>query len=1017
MSRFAKVFLTLVMCACFAPAAFAQEGSITGTVRDSVGGVLPGVSVEAASPALIEKVRVVTTDASGVYRIVSLRPGTYTVTFTLPGFSGVRREGIELIGSFTATINAEMKVGSVQETVTVTGESPVVDVQSVKQQRVLNSEVVSAIPSARTIQDLALLVPGVNTTGTHDVGGTALLGQQQYAVHGSRTDDYRVMVDGFIMGNGYQSFTGFIPNMGATQEVTVQTGAAQADQWSGGVQLNVIPKDGGNTFKGSMFANGSTSSWQSNNFTARVKARNLQSPNTLKRLNDLNPSIGGPIVRDKLWFYGAARWIDTKSYAGNAFYNKNAGLKDVWTYEPDFSRQAFNHNYSHGGGGRVTWQASDKNKFTGGYDYQKSCTCEEVGFGTSNFGSTLNNSPESGAYSSYPHTWMIPMTWTSPVTNKLLLEAGFLLRSERNASNGPRPPSGFSSRNAAQELDLIPVLDYGSGRVYHGLVPIVTAMYSDFTSDVPQARFSTSYVSGQHAFKVGFSHLYNKSEATNTDNNYALRYLFFSGFPFAVMSVAAPWDTHQRGTETAVFAQDRWTAKRLTLNLGLRFDQYKTWSLDTHFGPAILIPNRNFDVKGEDIYNLKDISPRVGVVYDVFGNGKTALRASANRYAAGYSVAYWEGNVGSPLAGLGVFSSSIVALGTRPWFDANGNFNPECNFANPAANGECGPGQVGFGEPLRTTTLDPKTLKGWGNRGYNWEYSFGAQQQLFPKVSLDVGVVRRVHGNLLETDNRAIASSDYNRFSVTAPRDPKLPNGGGFVINDLFDLNPAKTVGGIPQDNYRTFGKNYGKDISRWTGVDVNLSARPGKLLVAGGFSTGRAFADNCEVAAKLDNPSAITAFIQGAPPGSIMSASYCRTHNKFTTQVKGYAAYVIPRVDVQIAGTLQSEPGPPITAFRSFTNAEIAPSLGRNLSGDAQTVTINMVEPGTMFGERLNQIDLRFGKVLRFGRTRTALNLDLYNAFNKDTILGLSSQYSNWQDAQALIQGRIAKISVQFDF
>src|SRR3989442_5589156 len=268
MGRFAKVCATLVICASLAPApAFAQEGSITGTVRDSGGGVLPGVSVEVASPALIERVRVASTDGNGVYRIISLRPGTYVGTFTLTGFASVRREGIELTGAFTATVNAEMRVGSLQETLTVTAATPIVDTQAAQQQRVLNSEVVEAIPTARTIQALAELVPGVTTSGTHDVGGTALLGQQQYSLHGSNTDDYRIVIDGFVMGNGYQSFTGFIPNLGSTQEVTIQTGAAQADQWSGGVQLNVTPKDGGNSFKGSFFASGPTTGWQTANYT------------------------------------------------------------------------------------------------------------------------------------------------------------------------------------------------------------------------------------------------------------------------------------------------------------------------------------------------------------------------------------------------------------------------------------------------------------------------------------------------------------------------------------------------------------------------------------------------------------------------------------------------------------------------------------------------------------------------------------------------------------------------------
>jgi hypothetical protein len=1002
-------------------AALAQDATITGFVRDSSGAVLPGVTVEASSPALIEKSRVVTTDGSGQYRIVSLRPGVYTVTFTLAGFSVVRREGIELTGSFTATVNADMRVGGLEETVTVSGQAPLVDVQSVKQQRVLSDEVVAAIPSGRTIQTLAVLVPGVSNASPygHDVGGTALLGQQQYVAHGSDFNEYRVQVDGFILGNAYQSFTGFIPNLGSSQEVTIQMGSAQADQWSGGVLMNVVPKDGGNTHAGSFFINGATSGLQSDNFTQRVKDRNLQTPNTVKRLFDINPAFGGPIVRDKLWFYGSARWLDTQSYAGNAFFNKNAGLRDVWTYEPDFTRKGFNHNYSYGGGGRGTWQINRKNKLSIAYEYQESCTCQEVGFNQPNFANALNATPEAAAYSAYPHSWMLPITWSSPVTNRLLLEAGFLGRSERNSSSGPAPRPGDP------RLDLIPVLDFGTGIAYHGTVPTVTAMYSDFVAQVPQMRAAMSYVSGAHALKVGLNYLYNHAEVQNTDNNSALRYIFFNGFPISVLEVAAPFTTHQRGSELGLYAQDRWTVKRLTLNLGLRFDQYKTWFPDHQFGPGTLVPTRNFTIPAQDFYNLKDLSPRLGVVYDVFGKGKTAVRASANRYPAGFSVAYWNGNPASPLSGL--VPNTVLNLASRSWFDANQNYVPDCNLPLAAANGECGAMPATFGQPVINTIIDPRTLTGWGHRGYNWEFSIGAQHELFPRVSVDVAYIRRMYGNFLVTDNRALAPSDYDRFSVTAPRDPRLPNGGGYVIGDLYDLNPARTVGGIPQDNFQTFSDDYGKQRLHWNGVDVNVTARPGRLLVAGGFSTGRALGDNCDVVTKLDNPSAVNYVF--APTGSIQSTSYCnrsalfqdyqgtRPSDKFLTQIKGYAAYTIPRIDVQVAGTFQSLPGPEITAFRVYTNAEIAPSLGRSLSAGAQTVSVNLVQPGTLYGERLNQIDFRVGKVLRFGRTRTAVNVDFYNAFNRDTILAQSNNYATWQDAQTNLQGRIAKVSAQFEF
>src|SRR5688572_12983662 len=146
------------------------QASITGVVRDTSGAVLPGVTVEAASPALIERVRSSTTDSTGQFRIVDLQPGSYTVTFTLTGFNVVKREAIELTGSFTALVNAEMPLGSLEETITVTGESPIVDVQSTRRQQVLERDVISAIPTGRNYYGLAVLVPGI-TTATNDVGG------------------------------------------------------------------------------------------------------------------------------------------------------------------------------------------------------------------------------------------------------------------------------------------------------------------------------------------------------------------------------------------------------------------------------------------------------------------------------------------------------------------------------------------------------------------------------------------------------------------------------------------------------------------------------------------------------------------------------------------------------------------------------------------------------------------------------------------------------------------------------
>src|SRR6266540_2412500 len=328
--RTLRLLAMIVASLAAVPAAYAQA-VIAGSVTDGSGGVLPGVTVEAASPALIEKVRTVVTDGAGRYRVVDLRPGAYTVTFTLPGFSSVKREGIELTGSFVATIDVQMRVGALQETITVTGEAPVVDVQSTTRERVLAAEVIDALPTSRNHYSLVVLVPGVTTT-SQDVGGVA--GNQQgqtMSIHGGRGDDMRVTQGGVSLGTnlsgGAKSSNTY--NMGAVQEVAVDTGAVNAELGQGGIRINLIPKDGGNTFSGTLVTTYANSSMQGSNYTQDLKDRGLSAPGTLEKNWSFNPGFGGPIRRDKLWFYASYANNGAANRVAGLFYNKNANKPDV----------------------------------------------------------------------------------------------------------------------------------------------------------------------------------------------------------------------------------------------------------------------------------------------------------------------------------------------------------------------------------------------------------------------------------------------------------------------------------------------------------------------------------------------------------------------------------------------------------------------------------------------------------------------------------------------------------------
>src|SRR5947209_3746557 len=361
-------------CLTFQPAtawAQAETGNIAGVVRDTSGAVMPGVTVEALSPALIERVRSVTTDSQGLYRIVDLRPGLYTVTFTLPGFSTFRRDGIDLTTGFTATVNADLRVGAVAETVTVSGAAPVVDVQNVQQQTTITRATLDAIPTSRRPAQLVTLIVGANAGGTnfHDVGG---VGSDRgfFGVHGQRPDDMTYNVAG--MDSRVFSGGGFQYNAHTFEEVVVETAAGSAEATTGGVQINIIPKDGGNVFSGSASTELTGPSLTSDNLTDDLRARGLTSAPSVRRYYDVGGGVGGPIQRNKLWFFGASRREDRSVYQVGNYYNKRQG---TLFYEPDLSRPAYNRDYSSDYSLRLTWQAAAKHKIVAGYTQHPACQC------------------------------------------------------------------------------------------------------------------------------------------------------------------------------------------------------------------------------------------------------------------------------------------------------------------------------------------------------------------------------------------------------------------------------------------------------------------------------------------------------------------------------------------------------------------------------------------------------------------------------------------------------------------
>jgi hypothetical protein len=991
--------LTWLVCSILAiaaiPATAYAQASIVGTVKDASGAVLPGVTVEASSPALIEKVRSVVTDGTGQYQIVNLVPGTYIVTFTLPGFSTLKREGITLSGSFTAKIDADLRVGGLEEAITVTGETPLVDVQNTRRERVIDREIIDNIPTSRTAYDMASLIPGVSRSGltNQDVGGSSSSGTPigSVAIHGGRTGDQLLLRNGIETVG--QSSTGFSTpvniNPIGTQEVSVDTASAGAEYTTGGVRINVIPRDGGNTFSGALFISYANPSWQADNITQALKDRGVSSGDRLKDNFDFNPGFGGPIRKDKIWFFLSGRYKNSANYATGMYYDKNFNNPNVWVFEPDLNRPAANPSIWKGGQLRLTWQASAKNKI--GVNWNE----DSVSYAPTSVSLTV--APEAAENRLYPLQRQVQIDWTSPVTNRILLEAGF---NRYRAASNLLPLRGLSPL-------MIPVTEQSTGLKFrsletHRLQPAKTL----------HLRFAASYITGAHNVKVGINHTSGWNGFTY-QNLSPLSYRLNNGIPNQLSQRAFPiyTDTNMEHN-MGVFAQDKWTIRRLTASYGLRYSYASIGWPEQHLGSSPLTPTRDLTFPAQHSFVAwHDLTPHLGAAYDLFGNGKTAFKVSLNRYLENLSAGAPIGQDPNPL-------SNLITQTTRSWTDANRDYVPDCNLMSPLANGECGAmANASFGLPVPGGTYDPAMIHGWGKRGFNWEFSTGVQHEVLPRTSIDVSYFRRTYGNARITDNRILSPSDFDKFDVVAPSDPRLPDGGGYMVRGMYNLNPAKF--GLASDNFVTLAKNYEDQVEYWHGVDVNLATRfISGVMLQGGTSTGRTVTDNCALLAKVPEPAESRGNSGLVTTAAIRPLQFCHNATSWLTQAKFLGSYTIPRVDVLVSGTLQNLPGPPILANYNLPTAVAAQTLGRPLSGGAANVSVGLINPNTVFGARLNQVDFRVGKVLRYGRMRTMASIDLYNALNVSTILAQNNTFgAAWLQPTSIMPARFAKVSFQFDF
>jgi hypothetical protein len=945
----------------------AQEAaSIVGVVQDSSGAVLPGVTVEVASEALIEKTRSAVTDGSGRFAIIDLRPGEYSVTFALNGFKTVKRAGIILSGAFAATINASLEVGALEETITVSGASPVVDLQSTQNQFVLNKEVLDALPATRSMQGGASLVPGVQY---YSQGFVSTM-----TVHGSNTSDQRIYFDGMrigqnLTGTGSQG-NGTGVNDLAQEELVYDAGSQSAETALGGVRMDSIPKEGGNRFSGAFRYFFSSQSLQNDNVPDDLRTF-ITAGDSIKSLWHNNVAFGGPVLQNRLWFFTAFRATHNDVYVADMKRPDGTIVR-----LPNGDRVNRDSRIAPNGQLRLTAQLSQRNKLRAAYYNSNGRTQRyDVGCTATSGNRVACVSPEAAYALPTPVQQSGDVKWTSTLTSRLLAEvAGSFgvasYRFEYQPENGPN--------------DILHLDNTTGWRT----VASATA-YADYLSTVWNVIPKISYVTGSHNFKAGMNFEWGDSR-NRLDNNRSISTLTFVNNAANSVTVrnTPVVRLDELKADDGFFVQDRWTRKKLTVFGGYRFDWFNgAWPAEQAAANPWVAAR---DVAAADCQPcFHDWSLRTGASYDLFGTGKTALKVSVGKFLAANAL-----GTTSSLNPLGAQSD------TRQWRDLNG----DQTVVNP--DGSIQFNEIGatnnnnFGQPRGSLVVDPD-LK----RGNNWEEAVSIQHQLLQNVSVTGGYYKRQFYNLNATVNKAIdPSTDYTAFTVVGPTHPNLPNGGGEVIT-LYNLSPGKQ-GAVDNVLVNSPGRSRNYD-----GYEVSVNARIPHGFAFGGVTFERTIFDNC---ADISNPNGSGTDVGATVP----SLRYCRREPPFRALYKGSFGYLLP-YDIQVAGSFQARPGIPLGAGWTVTSAVSQAAGGQALTGGVSSIAVELMNPDRDFYSYVYTNDLTVSHIFRLGgRRRLRAYTEIFNFMNSSTIFTRNETFgTQWYNPINLVDARRFQFGAQFDW
>jgi hypothetical protein len=967
------------------------QSAFVGTVRDTSGAVMPGVTVEATSPVLIEKVRTAVTDENGVYRIVDLRPGVYTLTFSLPGFNTVTRSGVELGANFTATINVELGVGALEESITVSGAAPVVDVSSNVKQQVMTRDVLDSVPTAKTIQSIGQLVVGV-TLNSPDVGGSRAMQQTYFAIRGTGGAQTVVLVDGLmtngLMGDGaVQAYH----NEAMTQEAVYQTAGGTAETLTGGITMNLVPKDGGNELHGGFKAAKSPSSWQGDNLSDRLRGMGVTGVDRIDNFYEWNIEQGGPIIRNKLWFFAAYRKAKYDKPIANTFVT-DGRLPYPEAYEAcqrtGNCEQGISDEKMDNPVVRLTWQASEKNKIAAYMDRALRLRGHAMNSLTDpRTASVIWNTPTFATGS---------VKWTSTQSSKVLIEAGFSFNRERY--DNLYQPGILAERGTPEWYRNVRKNDTSRGFLWNAS----GAQLGNYP-DRYNVQASASYVTGSHAIKVGVMDqwgFYRRYNNANAD----LYQTYNNGVPFRVTVLNTPLQVKENlDANLGIYAQDSWNINRLTINYGLRWDYLRQRVVGQPEMHGRFANTPAYDDIVLPVWST--LSPRLSVVYDLSGNGKTAIRAGYNKFVTAATTGFGQ-----------LYNPTALTTFDLPWNDLNGDDIAQgergCVFLTPGCEINFATLPPNFG--VRSLAQFDPDLK----RPYQLAFNAGITHEVLPGLSLSFDYTRSDFRNITMRYNSLRTADSYERVDIVSPLD-------GSII-------PFYNVKAAFQNAVANIDKTE-PGMKRWyNGFDVGFNARMiGGLRAFGGFNIERTLNDTC-VAAISD-------------PNRLLYCDQRESGIPWQKQFKATVVYPLPWHDITVSGAWQSlngylagtaaQPYGGFTAGTGFdrpnglgtfwqitANTRYAPDcIGPCRPGElvvpnfrGASASVSLVPPETEFTPRINQVDLSVSKRLAFGNISVLPRVDFFNALNSDDYTAVQTvQYGagTYMQPSVVLQGRIIRI------